>query len=484
MSTNSKSINESEISDDIKKPSLIDKNQKDESNERKEIVEETFINQKTKNLIFIHLFILNIFSNLDEGIIPAASENIQNYMNISATDYGLFCTIDYIGRLCGSVLYTYIISKMNRKYIMIVTLICKALCLLIPLFTKSYIPNLIFRAIVGIPQIYYLIYPPIWCDQYGNHSNKTWWISLNLLALPLGVSIGFGFHTFYSKWEIDLLCQAIILVIIAIITIFLPNIYYLSDVTIGEKGEIIKNKDITKKDSNELTFSEKFKKLITLPIYWFTGIASSVYIFSIGINQFWGGEYIIKVFGVSSVEKFIIYLVTSVISSVIGIIVGGFVGTKLGGYTKKICYILCVCCVSLTAVFSTIVPLLSNKIGYSILQWLYMFFVSSAGPIIIGLIIQSLPLELKGDGFSWMNFVINLIGGLPSCYIFGILVDQTGSIQKALMICNLINWIAVISICLATYFRYKIPDDKDDEPKLQIELEKMGEDTNNSNINN
>ena len=127
---------------------------------------EIIINNKKRIIIFIILFIIATLSSLDGGIVPQQNENIKKDFGGDNEDkVGLFGSIDYIGRVVGSIIYTLIMGRMNRKIILVITLIFKSITLIIPLIVKNnYEINLIARALSGLSQVFYPIYLPVWCD--------------------------------------------------------------------------------------------------------------------------------------------------------------------------------------------------------------------------------------------------------------------------------------------------------------------------------
>ena len=86
------------------------------------------IDDKKRNIIFIVLVAIATLSSLDGGIIPQQNEKIKkDFGGEDEKKVGLFGSIDYVGRVIGSIIFTLIMSKMNRKYMLVITLIFKAI---------------------------------------------------------------------------------------------------------------------------------------------------------------------------------------------------------------------------------------------------------------------------------------------------------------------------------------------------------------------
>ena len=124
------------------------------------------INDKARRTIYICLVLINTFSACDGGIIPQQTSNIQKDFG-NADDnalVGFFGSVDYIGRVIGALIFSFILGKMNRKMVLFSTLILKAITLFIAIPFKGSTINIIFRGISGISQVFYTSYLPVWCD--------------------------------------------------------------------------------------------------------------------------------------------------------------------------------------------------------------------------------------------------------------------------------------------------------------------------------
>ena len=92
------------------------------------------IDDKKRIIIFVVLSVIATVSSLDGGIIPQQNEIIKSdFGGNNEERVGLFGSIDYIGRVVGSIIFTLIMGRVNRKMILVVTLIFKAITLIIPI---------------------------------------------------------------------------------------------------------------------------------------------------------------------------------------------------------------------------------------------------------------------------------------------------------------------------------------------------------------
>ena len=121
--------------------------------------------------------------------------------------------------------------------------------------------------------------------------------------------------------------------------------------------------------------------------------------------------------------KFIIYVLLCLTGPILGIIVCGIIITKIGGYASRngMAFILTLNIIaSVISIFITITlnPYLS--LGSA---WIYLFCLAAVTPLQGGVIISSLPKELKGNGYSINMFFLNALGSFPSSYVFALICD-------------------------------------------------------------
>ncbi len=149
------------------------------------------LERKDRMIVFWLLTFMNILFNMDHGTIPAATQEIQNDMNIQETVLGSFGSLVYLGSLIGSFILTKLIDHVDRKALTIFTLVLNAV--LIFLFTQATSIPFLFsnRILVGVMQSFNTVYFPVWIDQYGPKQYKTIMMSAFNITSPLGVILGY-----------------------------------------------------------------------------------------------------------------------------------------------------------------------------------------------------------------------------------------------------------------------------------------------------
>jgi MFS transporter, Spinster family, sphingosine-1-phosphate transporter len=128
------------------------------------------------------------------------------------------------------------------------------------------------------------------------------------------------------------------------------------------------------------------------------------------------------------------FAIVSITGPVAGIIIGGNVTTYLGGYySKKALYsamaisILCAC----TAIP---IPFLNSFYLTIVLLWFLLFFGGSVLPCLTGIMLNTVGQDQKTCANSIANVSYNLLGFLPSPFIYGAVHDagEGGNARLAL----------------------------------------------------
>ena len=447
--------------DKQKLQSYVNLNTSSEVSEKGEQKENITINNKVKMTIFITMVLISTLTNLDGGIIPRSTEQIIKDLHIGETELGYYGSIDYLGRMLGSLIFVVIINKTNRLYILSGTLILKGITLIIPFFfdvkfAPLYIIIMACRCISGFSQVYYTIYLPVWCDQYGTKSQNTIMIMFIQIGLPVGIVLGYGLAMLFNgQWQLCFLIQSLICFGLALFIFSFPLVYFSKDLILveGSENELHVNPNM-KQESSILS---NLKEILSEMVFLFTGLSNSVVFFGMAVVQYWVDSYMENVLHADSGERFIIFASVCVTSPPFGMLLGGLLGNYVGGYQNKKAIVLCAMFSILSCVFALLVGLFNNIIMFAVLMWLYFFLICGMTPLETGIIIDALPERLRGDGFSVMNFFLNILGNLPAASAYGIIYEKTKKTnpRMAMIITMSYNLVGFIFVMLGMVFRFK-----------------------------
>lgn len=149
------------------------------------------LKRKIRYLCFWIILLASVIVNMDHGTIPAATKEIEDDFNIQITGLGIFGSAVYLGNGLGSIILAWIISYINRKWLLAGSLLIQAVMLISFTLNNNLIFLTINRLIVGLAQNTYGVYTPVWIDQYGIKSKKTIMMALFQISSPLGLILGY-----------------------------------------------------------------------------------------------------------------------------------------------------------------------------------------------------------------------------------------------------------------------------------------------------
>ena len=487
--------------------------------EEKDLID---IQDSKRNIIFICLVFIGTLSSLDGGIIPQQNSNIQKDFDPNAGEYrvGLFGSIDYIGRVFGAIIFTLIMGRMNRKMLLVSTLIFKAITLFLEMYDinkkypndptqnndptiqdiryNTYIINIIARCLSGISQVFYPTYLPVWCDQYAKKAKKAIWVTLVQIGNPLGIILGYGIGMLCNAifddkaWNIAFLFEGITLIVCAIFILFFDKLYF------SEKFVLIddykgKEKEKTEEEKNaKLINFSNLGKIICNKIFLFSSFCNSVAFFGIGVVQYYGNKYMEFVLEIGDSVRFILFGILCLFGPTTGMVFGGIICSKMGGYIKSKSMTFVILCMAIASIISMFIACHEIIALFIITGWSYLFAIGASIPPISGIIISCLDNNLRGDGFSFCNLVLNLVGSFPSSYAYSILCDafeNKGTKEKykyAWMITMGYNFVGLLFVIIAGIFRFRIKGDLSEDKKDEEELSNCNntETSNNENTEN
>ena len=162
---------------------------------------------------------------------------------------------------------------------------------------------------------------------------------------------------------------------------------------------------------------------------------------------------------------------------------------KIGGYGSRNGMIFIIVLNVVAAIVSMIFPATLNTFISLASAWVYLFCLAAVSPLQGGVIIASLPKELKGNGYAINMFFLNGIGSFPSSYVFALICDfirdnydESNMRYKTTMrIVMLYNFFGLLLIILAGIVRFRIKGDLGVEQKEEGKEEEEKTDNTDEN---
>ena len=203
--------------------------------------------------------------------------------------------------------------------------------------------------------------------------------------------------------------------------------------------------------------------------YIFTMLGISCMYFVVTGIQFWISDYMQEVMNIPSNRVYIIFALVCISAPTSGVLLGGFFIQYLGGYTNKKALDACFKITLLALLSGIFLPLFDYIFIFVIFMWLLLFFGGSVTPGLTGIMINSIPDNVKEIGNSVSQFFYNLIGYLPSPFLYGLVCKYTGGSKSRWGLCVLLLWacFGVLCIYFAKKYDEENEDDKNDSPLYQ-----------------
>ena len=88
---------------------------------------QLFLSRKIRIIIFLLFIILSVIVDIDNGIIASSSQTIKEDLNIKDSQFGIFVSIPFTGRILGLIIFMGLISLDHRKLLIVITILFQGL---------------------------------------------------------------------------------------------------------------------------------------------------------------------------------------------------------------------------------------------------------------------------------------------------------------------------------------------------------------------
>ena len=455
---------------------------------------ELVLDRETRWIIMILFVLINAVMMMDSGLFSSASSIIKKTLKINDQLFGLFGSCNHSGRIIGTIIFMIIFNKFNRKYLLLLPLYINTLALFS--FTITNIISILFiaRVLNGLCTAFGFIYFPIWIDQFGIQTKKTMMMSMIQMAPPIGLVLGYLQNTILTseKYKLSLLIQSIILFCLITLLLFIPQIFFSHKISFHshfdgvaklneieeinnstEKPKSIsnnKNKEISIlrpsiynineeiNNNDNLTILKKLKLIFFNKIFITTVLYKSTNLFICSAIGFWLTNYIENIFEENRLyHKLYSYIIIIVIGPISGMILGGIIGSLIGGYEKRNSLLVILIFQMLASFIGFLIPTAKNLKIFVLFFAIFNAFSSAVIPVNAGLILWSVPKNLKGFANGVSSLITTFIGKLPAPFLYGVLQQNFSYVNKKIGMITLMFFplLGVLFLGLATFFRFK-----------------------------
>eukprot|EP00340_Litonotus_pictus_P005949 CAMPEP_0170525924 /NCGR_PEP_ID=MMETSP0209-20121228/11378_1 /TAXON_ID=665100 ORGANISM="Litonotus pictus, Strain P1" /NCGR_SAMPLE_ID=MMETSP0209 /ASSEMBLY_ACC=CAM_ASM_000301 /LENGTH=316 /DNA_ID=CAMNT_0010815455 /DNA_START=493 /DNA_END=1443 /DNA_ORIENTATION=+ len=256
-------------------------------------------------------------------------------------------------------------------------------------------------------------------------------------------------------------------------------------------------KELEEKSENELdesifmeqirdkkdTMYKRFCDMVMEPVYIYTCLGITTLLFISTAVIFWAPNFAENVLGGEHDEVLAVFVVVCITGPVLGIIIGGAIVQKwAGGYEGKHASTISLGYAALAFICALPIRNVEGIYSFGLCLWAVLFFGGAVIPNVQGIMISSLKPELRAAGNSVSNILQNLLGFLPSPFVYGLIYNYSKTFDKKLAM-TVVLWYSIVGfafLSLAAYYRFKKIYQQ--SFNIEDEIELKDDNSNNSNI--
>lgn len=188
------------------------------------------------------------------------------------------------------------------------------------------------------------------------------------------------------------------------------------------------------------------------------------------VITFWGSDYLENIMAFPHSQVFLTFVVICITGPILGIFFGGLIVQNIGGYESKHSILYCI--VTLAFAFVATLPLywMNDIQVIGAIIWILMFCGGSIIPIIMGILISSLPTNLRASGNSVCNIFMYFLGWFPAPSVYAFIYQETKTTMPRLALSMTIGCsiFSIIFLCIAAIVRYKKFKDPNSQENLNL----------------
>ena len=399
------------------------------------------LSRKSRLLVYIYIIFMTITFFFEQGVIPSSMNEIKQNYSLNDVEYGLVNSSHNIGKIIGSLFFAFLFNCIKRKLLISINISATIISLFIMTYIKDKNVLYICRYISGYAHVFYIVYHPIWCDQYGIKQYKTYLLTLIQFSFKLGFFISQIIANIIG-WKNAFLLEGVLGIIYLIIFIFIPDIYF-SDKVFSTESEADKDKltifkDISISDSNtkkqSSTISSKIcsnVKLLLNVTYMMFVLGRAFIYFTLTALSSWQHNYAEEVFEIhSKAERIKYFSMIFSVPSFIGMLLGGIVGNKVSQYGYVVLSFAVLMMNTLSCIGCLCIAFTQSFYAFCVSEFVFILFQTATMPNLTRIIISTVDNVNKPSANSIASFFSNTLGHSPAPYFYGVIKHHYPNLKR------------------------------------------------------
>jgi predicted MFS family arabinose efflux permease len=372
---------------------------------------------------------------MDRYVLNAVRTPMAADFGLGYGDSGRLFTAFMLGYFVTSPFFGFLGDRLSRKILIALGIFVWSLGTVLTGVAQSFAMLLCFRALVGVGEASYAtLSPGLISDTWGREKRNNA-LTIFYVAIPVGSAIGYmlgGEIASHWGWRYAFYWAGAPGLLLALILLPFRE---------PERGEA---DGLTLEKPKKASLGD-VARLFMNRDYNFVVWGYVAYTFALGAFAFWGPTFLQKVHGLPLDRADNFFGAVLVVAGLVGSLLGGFLATWWQRRTPA-GYALLLAASVLVAVPLSFCALLAGSTALSMaflgLSIFFIFF--STGPVNT-LILETVPVNVRGSAMAISIFLIHLFGDMYSPEVIGRLADSlAGDLQKAILLLPIALFVAAL----------------------------------------
>ncbi|CAG9312784.1 unnamed protein product [Blepharisma stoltei] len=369
--------------------------------------------------------------NFDTGIVPASLFKITQEIDMTFQQQAAIGSLVFLGICVGSLVVTSVFQQFSAQKILSCVMLLNAISAGVFSVSSNLYILYITRFIMGFTKSFFVIYGPVWVNEFSPPESCTKWLAALQASSTLGIIIGYVMAGViinilydYGTWRTAIQIQVVFLIplLLWLRATYYKNIDIIDTTDFRKTTTLVSPGDRPTGESKFVrmdtvnishlsSYMQQLKMLFSNSLFIFITLSLCSLCFVVTGIQYWITLYLIQVLNSNPAEVVLLFSIICTTGPMSGVMFGGWLSDHMGGYKGE----NLITAVELCVIFSLFASVFSISIGFvgtlnyvCPLLWIMMFFGGALFPTATGININSLSREYQSSASSFSQLAFNL----------------------------------------------------------------------------